>query len=365
MSRKKVYRTIGLMSGTSVDGVDAALLETDGFGHVEPLDFISLPYDDRLKSKVKACFGSRDPQDSAVSEAGRLITFKHLEAVLALLEKAGLGAGDIDVIGFHGQTITHDPDKHLSIQIGDGKLLAQETGIDVVNDFRSADVKAGGQGAPFLPLYHMARAKALEAPLAVINIGGVGNITWIGGGAEELAAFDTGPGAGLIDDFILQRTGAAYDDEGKLAKAGRVHDDVLESWLDHEYFEKPFPKSLDRNDWDIVQVNRLNTEDGAATLSAFTVEAIARGVKLLPKPPQQFLVTGGGRHNRYLMDHLQIALEAPVRAVEEVGWNGDALEAEGFGYLAVRSLLGQPLSLPLTTGVPKPISGGVLHKGHS
>ena len=354
----KIYRAIGLMSGTSLDGVDAALLETDGFGHVKPLGFYTAAYEPADREKIRACLGRRG-YDSEVREAERVLTLKHAEAVKALK------AENVDVIGFHGQTILHDPDNRFTLQIGDGDLLARETGIDVISDFRSNDVKAGGQGAPFLPLYHRALAQGLERPLAVLNIGGVANVTWIGAGEEDILAFDTGPGNALVDDFVRHHTGQNFDTGGALARSGNIGRDILENWMKHPYFKKRAPKSLDRDGWDVSLAMNLSMEDGAATLTAFTAEAIIKGADLFPARARQFLVTGGGRHNRYLMDLLRAGLNVPVMAVEHVGWNGDALEAEGFGYLAVRSLLGEKLSLPRTTGVPKPQTGGRLHQASS
>ena len=332
------------MSGTSLDGVDAALIETDGYGHVEPLGFVSLPYDKGLKAKIRGCLGVKDKNDIRVREAAQLLTLRHIEAISKLRAKA-------DVIGFHGQTIHHDPANKITVQIGDADMLARETGIDVISDFRSADVRAGGQGAPFLPLYHQARALKLEKPVAVLNLGGVGNVTWIGDDGDILA-FDTGPGNALIDDFISETTGQNFDEDGEIAAAGEIDEEILNELLAHSYFKQKPPKSLDRNAFDASGAD-------ATTLTAFTVQSVRRSIMWLPQAPKEWLVTGGGRHNKFMMAELRKALGAPVKGVEEYGWNGDAMEAEGFAYLAVRSLLKEPLSLPNTTGVPQPITGGV------
>lgn len=284
-------------------------------------------------------------------------------------------ASDIDVVGFHGQTLFHDPANKVTVQIGDGAMLAEAVGIDVVNKIRNEDVAAGGQGAPLLPIYHRARVLAddFPHPVAVLNIGGVGNVTWIGTPSRhpreggDILAFDTGPGNALLDDFINVRTGLAFDEGGKIARQGLVDQDVVESWVSQPYFERSVPKSLDRDAWgDVVAaVQGMSTEDGAATLASFTVEAIRRASEHFPEAPALWLVTGGGRHNQYIMHGLRNVLGAPVRPVDDYGWDGDALEAEGFAYLAVRSLLGEPLSLPSTTGVPKPQTGGCLYRaGH-
>ena len=353
------------MSGTSLDGVDAALIETDGHGHVRPLKFVTLPYAPALREEIRACFGKRVGDDE-VTKAARALTLKHIEAVKLLMESFSLHEslsphpnplpqgerGKIDVIGFHGQTITHDPATKFTLQIGDADLLARDTGVDVVYDFRSADIKAGGQGAPLLPLYHQARAGALPMPIAVLNIGGVANVTYING--NEILAFDTGPGNALIDDWMKKHKGEDFDEDGMTAAGHEVDAALLKELLSHEYFNVKPPKSLDRNAFhDLCDAD-------IATLSMFTVESIKKGRAWLPQKPSEWIVAGGGRKNGFLMRSLARALDAPVKAVEAYGWNGDALEAEGFAYLAVRSLLGEPLSLPTTTGVPKPQAGGVL-----
>ena len=270
---------------------------------------------------------------------------------------------DVGLLGFHGQTVLHEPEKGRTWQIGDGGLLARLTGIDTVSDFRSADVANGGQGAPFVPLYHQALAAALpERPLAVLNLGGVGNVTWVGTGPEDLVAFDTGPGNALVDDWALRHTGRPVDEDGRLARSGRVDGPALAALMQHPYFDRPAPKSLDRDAFDAAPVAGLSPADGAATLVAFTAAAVARSRDILPAAPRRWLVTGGGRRNPAVMAALAEALGQPVAPVESVGWDGDVLEAQAFAYLAVRSLAGLPLSLPTTTGVARPTCGGRLDK---
>lgn len=352
----KLYRAIGLMSGTSLDGVDAALIETDGERLVRRLEFHCLPYDPDFREQLRACLGKRDQREAAVVEAERVLTEKHAEAVEILKELAGVDEG-IDVIGFHGQTLTHDPENRFSLQIGDGPLLAKLTKIGVVNDFRAADMAAGGQGAPFLPLYHAALASQMKKPVAIVNIGGVANVTYIG---ENILAFDCGPGNALIDDFVKKRTGKNLDEDGALARAGRIDESLVESWLDNRFFDKVPPKSLDRGGWNLAGLEVLSDEDGAATLTEFTVRAITRAAEHFPLRPKRWYITGGGRHNDMIMKRLKKHLGLfAVQKVERAGWNGDAMEAEGFAYLAVRSLLKLPLSLPSTTGVSHPVTGGV------
>jgi len=348
---------IGLMSGTSLDGVDAALLRTDGV-HVERTGLaLELPYDGPVRALLRSVLGGRGD----VPAASRALTLRHAEAVVALLAKAGLTPDEVDVVGFHGQTIAHRPEEHMTWQIGDGALLAECTGIDVVDDFRSRDVAAGGQGAPLAPLYHAALAAMGEAPppLAVLNVGGVANVTWIEG--DRIVAFDTGPGGALLDDWVLRATGAPFDRDGALARAGSPDMGRVDAALAHPYFARPAPKSLDRDAF-AIDLDGLSPEDGAATLVAFTAGAVARGLDHLPSPPTRWIVTGGGRRNGALLAALGGRLNVEVGVAEDLDWDGDALEAEAFAFLAVRSLAGLPLSLPETTGVSRPVTGGALHR---
>ncbi|PWC54619.1 anhydro-N-acetylmuramic acid kinase [Azospirillum sp. TSO22-1] len=348
---------VGLMSGTSMDGIDAALVRTDGVDRVEPLAFRFTSYDDGFRARLRACLGGKGD----VADVEHNLTEAHAAAVKGLLAQAGVSATDVDLIGFHGHTILHAPHERRTWQIGNGALLAQRTGIAVVHDFRTADVAAGGQGAPLAPLFHRALASGLPRPLAVLNLGGVGNVTWIGDGEDDVIACDTGPANALVDDWVLAKTGRRYDEGGQLARSGAVHALALTELLDNPYFDRPAPKSLDRDAFDPAPVRGLSPEDGAATLTAFTAFAVERVLPHLPAPPVRWLVTGGGRHNATLMEMLRDRLRAPVDPVESVGWDGDALEAQAFAYLAVRSRLGLPLSLPSTTGVPVPVTGGRYH----
>ena len=349
------WRAIGLMSGTSLDGIDAALVDTDGGDDVACGAALTVAYAPALRARVRGVRGGR----GEVAEVARALTRVHAEAVHRLLADAAQSAGRIDVIGFHGHTVLHRPGR--SWQIGDGALLARLTGIDVVNDFRRADVAAGGEGAPLAPIFHAAMSRRLPRPLAVLNLGGVGNVTWIGGGEGALVAFDTGPGNALIDDWILAHTGQPYDQDGALAGAGRVDEGALATLLEADYFHRPPPKSLDRDAFDVRPLAAMTAADGAATLTAFTVHAAASAARHFPAPARRWVVTGGGRHNPILMAMLADAVDAEVVPARAVGWDGDALEAQAFAYMAVRSRKGLPLSFPGTTGVAAPQTGGVLH----
>ncbi len=355
MNEHKVYRAIGLMSGTSLDGsIDVALIETDGHGFVRPLRYYAHPYDIEIRDKVRGCFG-KTVRDEQVIEAEKLVTKAHIDAVKALGE-------DADIIGFHGQTITHDPDNGFTWQIGDALALAAAVGIDVVADMRQADIKAGGQGAPLLPLYHQALLSSHEKPVAILNLGGVANITYVDmsfrAKPRNLTAFDCGTANALMDDFMLKRTGKAFDEGGDLASKGIVNESIVKQFLTHPYFTKPPPKSLDRDAWSIDLVAELSDANGMATLSAMSVAGVARAIDHLPEKPSHIYVAGGGRKNDFMMESLAKTLSIPVSSVDILGWNGDATEAEGFGYLAVRAALGLPITLPTTTGAPKPLTGG-------
>lgn len=356
---------LGLMSGTSLDGVDVALVETDGQVVIRLGPAATFPYDADRRLALMGVLGGSGP----VAEVERELTLFHAQAVRDFLAARGIPAASVKVAGFHGHTVLHAPAERRTWQIGDGALLAERIGIPVVNDFRSADVAAGGQGAPLVPVYHRALAAGLEAPLAVLNLGGVGNVTWIGeqsggGGDGSLLAFDTGPGNALLDDWAMAHTGRPMDVDGKLASGGRVMRDAVEAFLHHSYFDRQPPKSLDRDEfhalaWELVK--NASPADGAATLTAFTAAAVALAAYSFPRPVKRWLVTGGGRRNPEMMKALGRALAAPVEPVEAVGWDGDALEAQAFAFLAVRSLAGLPLTYPATTGAPAALTGGRHH----
>ncbi len=348
---------IGLMSGTSLDGIDVALLETDGVRVTATGPWKTTAYDAELRHRLRLCLDAPDG-DHAVLEDD--LTDANRDAVEALLRDNDVRRDTVDLVGFHGQTILHRPERRYTRQLGDGARLAGSLGIDVVSEFRHADVAAGGQGAPFASLYHQALAADLVHPLVVLNLGGVANVTYLDG--ETVLAFDTGPASALIDDWVSARTDKTYDEDGALAAAGTVHDDRLANLMNNDYFAAKPPKSLDRNDFPADIVDGLSLEDGAATLAAFTVQSVADARRHFPGEPMRWLVTGGGRHNRTLMRWLREAVGGAVDPVEAVGWQGDGLEAQAFAFLAVRSVKGLPLSVPSTTGVPRPMTGGVLHK---
>jgi anhydro-N-acetylmuramic acid kinase len=360
-------RAIGLMSGTSLDGIDAALIETDGVDHVRPIAFATEEYTPEERAVLAAAMRvawemeTPDPGVPAIKEAEALLTRRHADLVARLRAEAGADGDAVDVIGFHGQTIAHRPDRGWTWQIGDAARLSEATGLPVVADLRGADVAAGGQGAPLLPVYHAALTAGLARPVGILNLGGVGNLTWIGGDGAMIA-FDTGPANGLINRWIERRTGEAYDADGAYAAAGTVDQGVLDDMLAHGWFAEPPPKSLDRYSFTEDAVSHLARDDGAATLTRFTAETVAVALRHVPAIPARLIVAGGGRRNPTLMAMIAEACGVVPEPIEAVGWDGDATEAEGFAYMAVRSLRGLPISFPGTTGVPRPLTGGVLHR---
>lgn len=364
----KLFTAIGLMSGTSLDGIDVALLRTDGERTVKRGGARSFPYDEEMRNRLRtalaeaAAINNRNVRLGSLAEVERAITERHAEAVRLFLGEMGSVNHTPYVIGFHGQTVLHRPEAGLTVQLGDGALLARLTHCQVVCDLRAADVAAGGQGAPLVPVYHRALALRLpQRPVAFVNIGGVANVTWIGEDGE-LLAFDTGPGNALMDDWVLKHTGRACDEDGALARSGRPDDRALRTYLSQPYFTEPVPKSLDRGAFTLEPLHGLDAATGAATLASFTAAAIARSVGWFKAPPTLWVVCGGGRRNRYLMELLAWHLDGPVVPAEAMGLDGDAIEAEAWAYLAVRSLKRLPITFPSTTGVPKPLTGGVLHK---
>ena len=362
MSEKRTV--LGLMSGTSLDGVDAAIVVTDGKAVFERGVLHHQAYTPDFRDKLRHALDLAAVTETRISDGffkdleGEL-TGLHAEAVKdCLAANPGLAKG-VSLIGFHGQTLFHNPADKFTWQMGDGEQLAKATGLDVVYDFRAADVLAGGQGAPFASLYHQALFRELseKTSVAVQNIGGVGNVTWIRG--ADILAFDTGPGNALLDDWVRAHTGKAFDEGGKIAKAGEMDEAIIKAWINHPYFCSEPPKSLDRNAWPLDNLDKLSLEDGAATLTAFTVGSIIKSANHFSERPGTWIITGGGRNNAFMMDQLSKTL-GNVVPIESYGLDGCAIEAEAFAYLAMRSVLGLPLSVPTTTGVKKPTCGGVL-----
>jgi len=360
---------LGFMSGTSMDGIDAALIRSDGetIEHFGPTcSSVFKPAQHRLLMAavdVARTMKNRDARPPALAEAEHFITTAHSDVAAELMSRENLGPGDIDVIGFHGQTVFHKPQDGLTIQIGDGAKLASLTNIDVVCDFRAADMAAGGQGAPLAPIFHRAllQYSGIEGASVCVNIGGISNITWISQGGEMIA-FDTGPGNVLLDAWCQRHLNKPFDRDGILSSSGNVNEDILKQLLDNPWFRKPPPKSLDKTDFDLNDLDRLKAGDGAATLAAFTAQTIANSLRHMPKIPKKWIISGGGRLNCAIMRELRLRIGPTVISAEDAGFNGNDIEAQAFGFMAVRSLRELPLTFPRTTGVPVPTRGGILHR---
>src|SRR5579863_3876663 len=358
---------LGLMSGTSLDGVDVAMIETDGkqvkaFGPSGYRPYTELERRLLLQALAEAIhLREREARPGVLSEAERIVTLAHAEAVASFTAQNRITYEDIDIVGFHGQTVLHRPAEKMTVQIGNAAALAKAIHIPVMHDFRAADVAAGGQGAPLVPVYHRALAQSLgrEGPIVVLNIGGVSNITYIDG--DSLIACDTGPGNALLDDFVYRAIGQSFDQDGRLAAQGAPDAAWIAEALCDPFFALPPPKSLDRNDFAKYVYRKPSLADGAATLTAFTAAAIAKVIPLLPKVPQNWIVAGGGARNPVMMRMLRDQLQpASVESADALGWSTDAIEAQAFGFLAARGLKGLPLSYPATTGVSIPTTGGIV-----
>jgi anhydro-N-acetylmuramic acid kinase len=356
----RIYRAVGVISGTSMDGIDVALVETDGHMQVRPGAGATYPYPDHVRTALLGLIADPVRAENAVVPAlEAAVTRAHGDAIERFLREQSVAANTLDLIGLHGQTVFHAPQRRVTRQLGNGAEIAARFGVPTVFQFRHADVAGGGEGAPLVPLYHQALAADLQKPLMILNLGGVGNVTYLGE-RHEVIAFDTGPASAMLDDFVRRRRGVPFDAGGAIAASGRVDPELVARCMRNPYFQRPAPKSLDRNAFhaDAAAIEQLSDADGAATLAEFTVHATVAALRHVPRAPLRWLVTGGGRHNAYFMRRFAEELRVPVEPVEAVGWDGDFLEAQCFGYLAVRSLLRLPLSLPSTTGVPEPTTGG-------
>lgn len=362
-------KILGFMTGTSLDAVDMAVLETDGveihaFGPAGERKLREATRDLLLKTTdIARAWPRGEPEPAIFDDARRAVADEHFQAATSFLDEHGLSWSDFDLLGVHGQTVLHERPTvervGRTVQLLDAQRLAGLAGRPVAFDFRTADVAAGGEGAPLAPIYHAARARAsgLAAPVAALNVGGVANITLIGADGA-LLAFDTGPGNGMIDLMLQARGLGRFDEDGRLALAGSVDETVLADLLNSPYFDAPAPKSLDRYDFSLTLVDHLCAEDAAATLVAFTAEAVFRAFAQTGETPSALIVCGGGRHNPAIMQTLAKRAPVPVKTAEDFGWRGDSIEAEAFAYLAARTAKGLPISFPGTTGVPAPMTGG-------
>lgn len=352
---------LGLMSGTSLDGVDGAMVLTDGEEVFEFGPSAFRPYTKRETETLRSALGLW-PDDSTgrLQPAFDVVQTAHREMIGEF--------EDVALVGFHGQTLAHDPANGRTHQMGDGVALAKATATPVVWDFRTEDMKHGGEGAPLAPFFHFACTRYLGStePQAFLNLGGVGNVTWVDptkGKPEDpnaLLAFDTGPANAPVNDLVTERLGQPYDEDGHLAAAGTVHEDIVSRVYQREFFGRNPPKSLDRGDFSdaIGLVADLSDADAAATLTALGAACVALGQNWLPSPPERWLVSGGGQRNPVFLKELAQRLDQPVHKLDDTGLDGDMLEAQAFAYLAVRVARELPTSAPLTTGCDAPVCGG-------
>jgi anhydro-N-acetylmuramic acid kinase len=367
---------IGLMSGTSMDGIDLAMIRTDGADFIERGPSFFIPYETSFRSRIEASLHtakgiiSRDERPGDLAALERDITGRHVDAVTTFLRNGAEGWGNTEVVGFHGQTVLHRPQEGLTVQLGDGPLLARSTGLPVVYDMRANDMTHGGQGAPLVPAYHAALTKSLPAPLGekfpvvFVNIGGISNVTYVPEAGNPIA-FDSGPGNALIDQWVSREGGIPYDADGAIASEGGVVSAVVERYMDEPFFARSGPKSLDRTDFTLETAEAMELADGARTLAAVSARAILKAADHMPEKPKLWIVCGGGRKNPHIVGDLRDGAAktgATVILAEDANLNGDSMEAEAWAYLAVRSLRGLPMTFPTTTGCREAVTGGVLAK---
>jgi anhydro-N-acetylmuramic acid kinase len=362
------------MSGTSMDGIDLAMLRTDGDGKVERGPAMFVPYEAAFRRRIEKALVEaraivrREDRPGGLAELENDITLRHAEAVDAFVRGEASRWGQPDIIGFHGQTVLHRPQVGVTVQLGDGALLARKTGLPVVYDMRANDMKLGGQGAPLVPAYHAALAGTLPAPfsdrspIVFVNIGGISNVTYVPRHGDPIA-FDSGPGNALIDQWVAREGGVPFDADGVIASEGDAVATVVARYLENPFFDRAGPKSLDRNDFTLDEAEGLELADGARTLAALSAEAILKSAEHMPEAPKLWVICGGGRKNPHILADLRHkAMPAEVILAEDAGLNGDSMEAEAWAYLAVRSARGLPLTFPTTTGCREPAPGGVTAK---
>lgn len=373
---QKQLNAIGLMSGTSLDGIDVALLRSDGEIDLERGPFLSISYDDAFRNRLKQALEdakvikTREDRPDGLAKLERELTERHADAINEFIAQHGLRLSDIDLIGFHGQTVLHKPDEAMTVQLGDGQLLSQLTGVPVVYDMRANDMALGGQGAPLAPAYHRALVANMDAAtdgVAIVNIGGISNISAVMSAKvlnNGLYAFDCGTGNLLIDQWVEAHTGQKYDEGGQIGLRGEVIAEIAAEYIQNIQALISDGRSLDRLDFPKLDKSRASLEDGARTLAHITARLIANSTHRLPNEPKLWILCGGGRLNKAIILELENALSSDcnVMTAEDANISGDAVEAEAWAYLAIRSVKGLPLTYPATTGVNAPMTGGVLVK---
>lgn len=366
MTNSRHYLALGLMSGTSADGIDIALIKTNGENQILLKSFGNYSFSKEFTKKMKKNFTKKINKKNLkkkYKELEKEFTNLNYLAIKEFLKKKKINKNNIDVIGFHGQTISHNPQQGYSYQLGDSKRLSNLLKIKVVANFRDNDIKYGGEGAPLTPIFHYYLTKKIKKKICFLNLGGIANITWIDHtkqkkGVEETLAYDVGPCCSLLDDWVSFKTNERYDNCGNYAKKGKPNLKIVQTYLKNNFFLQKPPKSLDRSDFSIKILKHLSLHDGSATLSKFIIECLKNSLTFLPSKPDLFIVSGGGRKNNYLMNQISTQIETRVKLSEDFNWNGDSIEAYAFGFLSVRRLLKLPVSFPRTTKVLKPMIGG-------
>ena len=364
---KNLITSIGLMSGSSCDGIDASIIKSDGENELYFKGNHFLPYEDRTRSKIRNLKEQINlildlkTKKTEIDILEREITTLHGKIVNSIIEKFELNKSEIDLIGFHGHTIFHSFKEKKTKQIGDGRLLSQLTGLNVVYNFREYDIRNGGQGAPLAPVFHKLLQKKLKLkmPLFFLNIGGISNLTYLGKD-REIASFDTGPGNFLIDRILQLKTNnkIQFDKDGTIAFNGNVKKNILDSFLNDPYYESSPPKSLDVNDFSFSALKNLSLEDSVATLSELTSVTIVNALNFFNPKPKEIILCRGGRKNKYIFERVKKLSNISTNNIDDYKLNGDFIESQAFAYLAIRSFLKKPISFPDTTGISKPSTGG-------
>jgi len=365
LNTSKKYKVIGIMSGTSIDGVDFSFLETNGTNYAKVISGTSYKYNIDYKLKIKKFINKLQKNlNTSLQKIDDIVSKKFLKMTKKFFKEFKINPNKIDYIGFSGQTVLHLPNKKISIQLGSGKFLAEKLKINIISNFRQNDIIKGGQGAPIASFYNQYLIKKINKNFAFVNIGGISNICYAT--KKNIIAFDLGPGNALIDDYALKKINKNYDNNGNISKKGNLNKKILDFFIKNSFFKKNYPKSLDRNHFNLFlkKVDKLSNEDAMHTLSMMTVYCIKFGIKLLKKNNiiiDGIVLTGGGRKNTFILNKLKEILNIKITNIDNLGLNGDLIEAESFGYIAIRSIKKLPLSLPTTTGVKKPTTGGTLN----
>ena len=368
MLKSKNYIALGLMSGTSADGIDVAVLTTDGKTKINLGPSGYYPFSNSFRSKIKSIF-KKKVNIEKIKKQKRIVdienefTYLNFVAINKFLKKNKINKKEIDVVGFHGQTISHNPMNGYSWQIGNSQKLVNLLNVKVVSNFRDNDIKNGGQGAPLTPIFHYYLTKKIKKKICFINLGGISNVTYFNhrskNSLNDILAFDAGPCCSLMDDWVSKNSNKKFDDLGILARSGNVKKEIIQNFLKKPYFSKLPPKSLDRSFFSLSLLKKLKIRDGSATINYLVADTLLKAFGYFPNYPDLCILSGGGRHNKFLVELINKKIKkSKILLAENYNWNGDSIEAHAFAYLSVRKLLNLPITYPKITGVKKPLSGG-------